>query len=126
MLPFLPCRDGGTGIRAGLKIPCSQGLEGSSPSPGTISMLYTVYAIASIGRKYVYIGMTDNLERRMKQHQNGLNRTTKPYRPFEQIYTETFSTRWEAREREKKLKTGSEREKLYLLREEKIDKSTRA
>ncbi|HLD18287.1 MAG TPA: GIY-YIG nuclease family protein [Patescibacteria group bacterium] len=89
-------------------------------------MLYTVYAIASIGRKYVYIGMTDNLERRMKQHQNGLNRTTKPYRPFEQIYTETFSTRWEAREREKKLKTGSEREKLYLLREKKIDKSTRA
>src|SRR5262245_1385548 len=28
-------RDGGTGRRAGLKIPCPQGREGSTPSPGT-------------------------------------------------------------------------------------------
>src|SRR3954464_11329541 len=30
-------RDGGTGRRAGLKIPCPKGREGSTPSPGTLS-----------------------------------------------------------------------------------------
>jgi hypothetical protein len=30
-----PCRSGGTGRRAGLKIPCPQGREGSTPSSGT-------------------------------------------------------------------------------------------
>ena len=56
--------------------------------------------------------MTNNLERRLSDHYNGYNKTTKPYRPFELIYTEEFVTRSEARDREKHLKSGIGKEFL--------------
>ena len=74
--------------------------------------MYCVYAIKSLQRKYIYVGMTNNLERRLSDHYNGYNKTTKPYRPFELIYTEEFVTRSEARDREKHLKSGIGKEFL--------------
>ncbi|WP_346239150.1 GIY-YIG nuclease family protein [Niabella insulamsoli] len=47
-----------------------------------------VYAIKSTFRNYIYVGMTDNLERRLRQHNNGENRSTKAYKPFTLLYTE--------------------------------------
>jgi len=76
---------------------------------------YWVYAISSLHRKYIYVGLTDDLERRFKQHNTGQNPTTKPYLPFKIIHTEKFETRIEAREREKKLKSGSGKEFLKGL-----------
>ena len=64
------------------------------------------YALKSTSRNYIYVGLTDNPERRIKQHNLGYEKTTKPYRPFEVIVTESFATRIEAREREKFLKTS--------------------
>ncbi len=69
------------------------------------SMFY-VYVIKSKFRNYIYIGLSNNLDRRLKEHQEGLNKTTKPYRPFDLIYTENFESRVEARKREKYLKSG--------------------
>ncbi|WP_369431592.1 GIY-YIG nuclease family protein, partial [Rhodohalobacter sulfatireducens] len=48
-------------------------------------MIY-VYAIESKERNYIYVGMTNDLRRRISEHQNGYERTTKPYRPFKLIY----------------------------------------
>ncbi len=39
-------------------------------------------------------------------HNSGYEQTTKPYRPFELLYTEKFETREAARAREKYLKSG--------------------
>lgn len=50
-------------------------------------MIY-VYAIKSINRNYIYVGMTDNLQRRVSRHQNGYEKTTKPYRLFVLIHHE--------------------------------------
>ncbi len=47
---------------------------------------HTVYAIASLSRNYIYVGMTSNLDNRLKRHNNGYEKTTKPYAPFELIY----------------------------------------
>ena len=74
--------------------------------------MYYVYAIKSLKREYIYVGLTNNLERRFSDHDKGYNRTTKPYRPFKLIYTEKFDTRSEARKREKYLKGGSGKEFL--------------
>ena len=79
--------------------------------------MFTVYAISSIERNYIYVGLTDNLERRFFEHNNGKNKTTKPYLPFKIIYTQEFGTRLEARQNEKYFKSGIGKEKLRIIRE---------
>ena len=74
--------------------------------------LFYVYAIKSLSRNYIYVGLTNNLERRILQHNNGENRSTKAYGPFELIYSEAFDTRMEARAKEKYLKSGIGKEFL--------------
>ncbi|HSL88737.1 MAG TPA: GIY-YIG nuclease family protein [Ignavibacteriaceae bacterium] len=76
---------------------------------------YFVYALSSLLRNYIYVGQTDNIERRFIEHNNGKNKTTRPYRPFKLIYTEEFTSRKEAREKEKYLKSGSGKEFLKRL-----------
>ena len=80
-----------------------------------VTEIYWVYAISSTHRKYIYVGMTNDLNRRLEQHNTGKNPTTKPYLPFKVLLTEKFSSRAEAREREKKLKTGCGKEFLKTL-----------
>ena len=74
--------------------------------------MFYVYALMSLSRNYIYVGMTDNVERRFHEHQSGKNRTTKPYRPFKIILVESFQTRLMARNREKYLKSGIGKEFL--------------
>jgi putative endonuclease len=76
---------------------------------------YFVYALSSLLRNYLYVGQTDNIERRFIEHNNGKNKTTRPYRPFKLIYSEEFTSRKEAREKEKYLKSGSGKEFLKRL-----------
>ena len=77
--------------------------------------MFFVYAIKSLNRAYIYVGLTENVERRFLEHQNGKNKTTKPYSPFEIILVERYSTRMEAREREKYLKSGIGKEFLKSI-----------
>ena len=77
--------------------------------------MYYVYAIKSISRNYIYVGMTNNLELRFLQHNNGESKTTKPYRPFLLIFSEILETRIEARNKEKYLKSGTGKEFLKAL-----------
>ncbi len=78
--------------------------------------MYTVYAISSIERNYIYVGMTQNIYARLYRHNSGYERTTKPYAPFKLIYTESCETRHEARKREKYLKSGCGKEYLRKIR----------
>ncbi len=79
-------------------------------------MDYIVYAISSVHRNYVYIGMTNNLNRRLSEHNKGYNKTTRPYAPFVLLYSEPVPNRIEARKREKYLKSGVGREFLKKLK----------
>ncbi|MFA6397661.1 MAG: GIY-YIG nuclease family protein [Candidatus Paceibacterota bacterium] len=74
--------------------------------------MYFVYAIKSENRNYIYVGISDNVERRLKEHNSGHNKTTKPYKPFEIILTEKYEDRKTARIREKYLKCGCGKEFL--------------
>ena len=50
--------------------------------------MYYVYAIRSLVRNYIYVGLTNMVERRINEHNKGQNRSTKAYIPFELIYVE--------------------------------------
>jgi putative endonuclease len=75
-------------------------------------MNYYVYAIKSLVRTYIYVGLTNSVERRVGEHNKGKNRSTKAYKPFKLIYSEAFETRKEARKREIYLKSGIGKEFL--------------
>ncbi len=84
--------------------------------------MFYVYALKSLARSYIYVGLTDNLARRIEQHQAGHSKTTRPYRPFEVIYTETQPTRMLARQREKYLKSGAGKEFLKTINHAEVAK----
>ena len=77
---------------------------------------YFVYAIASLERNYIYVGLTANVIQRVKTHQSKRNKTTKAYTPFCLIFTEKCQDRKQARIREKYWKAASEKRKLKVLR----------
>ena len=77
--------------------------------------MFYVYSIQSLSRNYIYVGLTDNVDRRFNEHQSGKNRTTKPYRPFKIVLIENFVTRPQAKIREKYLKSGVGKEFLKAL-----------
>ncbi|HKL08394.1 MAG TPA: GIY-YIG nuclease family protein [Bacteroidales bacterium] len=74
--------------------------------------MFFVYIIKSQTDGRLYKGFTNNLERRLKEHNFGKNKTTAPYKPWILVYKETYQTRIEARDREKYFKSGAGREFL--------------
>ncbi len=77
-------------------------------------MFYT-YAIKSCNKNYIYVGLTNNPERRISEHNNRKEKTTRAYTPFKTILIEKYTTRIEARKREKYLKSGIGKEYLKSL-----------
>ncbi len=77
--------------------------------------MWYVYAIESLTRKYIYVGQTSNVEHRLHRHNEGRERTTRPYRPFRLILCEAYATRAEARKREVYLKSGIGKEFLKAI-----------
>jgi len=78
--------------------------------------MYKVYAIKSMNRNYIYVGLTNNLEERLKRHNTGANKTTSPYAPFSLIFVENCEDRIHARLREKYFKSGVGKEFLRSIK----------
>lgn len=74
--------------------------------------MFFVYVIRSEKDGRLYKGFTTNLERRLKEHNEGGTKSTKGYIPWELVYFEEANTRSLAREREKYLKSGQGRDYL--------------
>ena len=72
-------------------------------------MKYFVYVLKSLVAKKSYVGMTDNLERRLGEHNAKRHVYTKRYVPWAIIYTEQYATLAEARTRERYLKSAAGR-----------------
>ncbi len=65
-----------------------------------------VYILVSKKDKKLYIGCTDNLERRFSEHNKGQVDSTKRRRPFKLIFYEAFISKSDAFAREQWFKTG--------------------
>ncbi|KKR91613.1 MAG: endonuclease [Microgenomates group bacterium GW2011_GWA2_44_7] len=72
--------------------------------------MYYVYVVRSEKRNYYYKGLTNNIDRRIKQHLLGESATTKRYLPLRLVHVEICDSRGSARTLEKYLKSGSGRE----------------
>ena len=72
--------------------------------------MFFVYIIKSKKDGRLYKGFTNNLERRLKEHNIGKNKSTSPYKPWDLVYKEEVASREEARKREKYFKSGIGRE----------------
>ena len=69
--------------------------------------MFQVYLLYSEKFNKIYIGFTSNLIERLKSHNElGTKGYTIKFRPWELIYTETFSEKNLALKREKELKTS--------------------
>ena len=67
---------------------------------------YYVYILKSLHRDFIYIGFTENLKQRFKEHNSGKSKSTKPYFPFELIHYEAYKNIKDAKRREQYLKTS--------------------
>ena len=80
---------------------------------------YYVYMLASKRNGTLYIGVTNNLERRISEHQQGLDDGfTKKYKVRHMVYYETTGDINTALQREKQLKKWNRKWKLELIEKE--------
>lgn len=66
--------------------------------------MFYVYVLKSIKDGNTYIGSTNDLRRRLEQHNSGESKSTKPRAPFELRYYEAYTSEREAKDREFRLK----------------------
>jgi len=67
--------------------------------------MFYVYIIKSEKTKTYYVGSTNNLYKRMEEHNSGRSKYTSRGIPWELIYYESYSTRSLAMKKEKVIKS---------------------
>jgi len=65
------------------------------------------YVLESTTKDFLYVGSTNDILRRIVEHNEGLVQSTKAYLPFEVVAYVAVRTETKARELEKYFKTGS-------------------
>ena len=77
---------------------------------------YYVYILANQFNDVFYVGVTNNLERRIREHQSGLiDGFTKKYRVHKLVYCESCHDVRDAIAREKQLKNWNREKKRFLI-----------
>ena len=83
-----------------------------------------VYILVSLKDNEFYVGLTSNLEVRLKSHMLGDVPSTKNRRPLKLLGYETYLTKHEAGMREKYLKTNDGRKELRIRFKLSLEKLT--
>ncbi len=78
-------------------------------------MSFTLYILCSKKFPRTYVGYTDNLERRVSEHNSGKVVATKSYRPWVILYTENVKSKKDAKNRERYWKTGAGRRNIKRI-----------
>ncbi|MDO8729172.1 MAG: GIY-YIG nuclease family protein [bacterium] len=77
--------------------------------------MFYVYILQSNRNGSYYIGCTDDITRRLSEHNMGKVKSTKAYKPWLLQYTEKYNTLSEARKREKQIKHWKSRTAIERL-----------
>ena len=77
-----------------------------------LKKMHYVYVLRSLKDSKKYIGYTENLDRRLHEHESGMVKSTRYRRPIELIYKESFKDKTDALKKEKFFKSGKGREFL--------------
>ena len=81
-----------------------------------MSYTYYVYILTNTNNTVLYIGVSNNISRRIFEHNNKLNKSfTSKYNVNKLVYCETFNSIEEAITREKQLKHWKREWKIKLI-----------
>ena len=86
--------------RYGVRVPAA---------PPLPPLMFYVYILRSERTGRYYIGSTGDVLNRVEQHNAGMSKSTKAFRPWRLIYQEKFETLTDARNRESQLKSWKSR-----------------
>ena len=78
-------------------------------------MFYFVYVLLSKRDHQFYIGFTNNVERRLNEHNAGKNVSTAKRRPLELVYYEAHRSKADALRRESYFKTSKGKTTLKVI-----------
>ena len=78
-------------------------------------MKYFVYILKSLTDNGYYIGTTNNIKKRLNEHNNGLSKSTKSRKPFTVVYIEKFNNINQAYQREKIIKSKKSKKIIKLI-----------
>jgi putative endonuclease len=90
-----------------LGLPERQGGEYKIP---VLMKKHFTYILNSISHQNTYVGITEDIDRRLKEHNSGKTKSTKAFAPYSILHYECFDSRFDARKREKFLKSDAGRE----------------
>ncbi len=79
-------------------------------------MMFYVYILKSKLKDYHYIGSTEDLKKRLSEHNQGKTKSIKHFIPFELKYYEAYGSKTLARKREIELKRNSFKKRELLER----------
>jgi len=71
-----------------------------------------VYILLNEAKTRTYTGVTDDVKKRLREHNEGKVTSSRPYRPYRVICTEEFKTLSEARQKERFYKSTTGRRRL--------------
>ena len=79
-------------------------------------MKYYIYILTNWDNRVLYIGVTNNIVRRLDEHRNGDKKSfATRYKTFKLVYNEEFNSPQDAINREKQLKRWSRAKKEALI-----------
>ena len=104
----------------------SNSCAGSSPARGTrlgkfassffnLPVMFYVYILKSESSNRYYIGYSELPDRRLFEHNSGKVKSTRNFRPWVKVYSETFDTELLAIRREREIKAKKSRIYIELL-----------
>lgn len=77
--------------------------------------MWYVYILRSQKHLKSYVGSTNDIKRRLNEHNSGNSEYSRKYKPWSIIKLEQFNTSQEARTRERYLKSGVGRKEMKAL-----------
>lgn len=78
--------------------------------------MFFMYILKSLKDSQLYIGFTNNLKRRLEEHNKGAVVSTKSRKPLKLVYYEAYASEYDARHREHNLKLRAKASRQLLLR----------
>jgi len=73
-----------------------------------------VYILVPEGAQWLYVGYTDNPQRRLKMHNEGKVKSTEQRRPYRMVIAKEYNTKEEAIAEERRLKKSSSAKKRLI------------
>jgi len=104
------------------EVAASPRLVGLGPKWLSYRSMYYVYVLYSDTGKKLYKGFTEDLKRRLAEHNRGGVTSTKAWSPWKLLYYEVFADKTDALREELFLKSGKGKERLRYLLENTLKK----